>query len=717
MSVGTAAPAGQNRASDGASPAAGEPRATSAIRLRPLWSRWVYGGRIGDAGIFVGDLDADGHPEVVASSTSIGGDFANDSWFVAKARPSATGPPSYEMVWHSPLSPQVLGALRVAQLDSDPQLEVVVALGAQILVYDGLTRAVQQTISTASPFPIHRLVVANADADASPEFVFCSEYSVYVYGMTGELEYTRRQYCEDIAVGQVDLDPTPEIVVANLTDPGYVIDGVTHAVEWAASQGFGAHVRLGDLDADGRDEIVAASSWMTIRIFDADTRSQAYPFALTPGYIGALQLVDIEGDGPLEIVYGDGAVGAIHVLNGANRKEKWQIANPEYGITEVAIADADEDGVANVVWGASYGTSGPKHLYIADAATLSIQWSSADIGGPFRALDASANVGDAPFAVIAASFTSEGGFGDGLYSFYRPQTGEILYTSPDLTGIGWAGITGIRAAQLDDDAQVEIVVATSDAYTGILVCLDSLTHEEQWRTTLPDDLTVSSLALADVDLDGQLEAVVGVRSWVGVLRAAVSVFDATTGAVEWQSPTVATGSVDLAWLRLAQLDADPQTDIVVGGTNGRVYVLDAVDHTVRSLRPHAVTALETVDIDHDGIAELLVGTSGGNIRRVDAATGVVLETIFTEAAPIDSLVAGDLDGDQVPDYVTASGNAIRVHPGGARRRTWKSGVLAYPPSVVGGRDSLLLANVDGQPGPELIVNLGHAGFTVYTTSP
>jgi hypothetical protein len=180
---------------------------------------------------------------------------------------------------------------------------------------------------------------------------------------------------------------------------------------------------------------------------------------------------------------------------------------------------------------------------------------------------------------------------------------------------------------------------------------------------------------------------------------------------------VAGGFVHLPWLRLAQVDADPQKEIVVGGTNGQIYVLDAVELSTRSLGPQDVRALETIDRDGDGVSELLVGTAAGHVRQIDAITGAVVELLFTEAASVDALVAGDLDGDLQPDLVTASGNAVRVRSGTTGLLLWNSGVLAHTSSSVGRWDSVLLADADGHEGLEILVNLGRAGFTVFSARP
>ena len=690
---------------------AGDETAPDVFSMQPYWSRHVYGVGIGARGLHVVDLDGDGQPEIVASSSTRGGFWANDSWIVVRRISGAAEP--YTLTWRSPIGAEV-SAVRVAQVDADPAPEVVVVAGTQVQVWDGATLTLQQ--SFALPEALNSLTVGNADGDAALEYVACAESAVRVYGLGGALERTLLFPCSDAAVGQVDLDAAPEIVIANWDEAGYVVDGVTQALEWTNSFGFGRRVRLGNLDGDARLEAVAASSWQQIRVFDVDLQSLT-DSVTTDHDISALQLVDVEGDGPLEIVYGDGQWGEVHVLNGATRQQKWQLANPEHGVTDVAFGDVDQDGQRELLWGAGYSTTGPDYLYVAATAPPAIEWQSSDIAGPFLALEAADVVGTSRRALLAASFESDSGYDDGLYFFHRVTTGAAFYQSPPLTGSNWTGMTRLRAVQADADPQTEVLVATSTTYTGLLICKDTLTHAEQWRATLPDGLTIASLAVADVDLDGQPEAVVGVEvQHTGAPGVFVYVFDAATGAQEWRSPALSSGFVDLPWLRLAQVDADPQPDIVVGATTGQVYVLDGVTHVTQSLGPQAVSALETFDTDGNGVAELYVGTTSGAVRRVSATTGAVLATMFTESAQVDALVMGDLDGGAA-DFVTASGNVLRVRSGATLWLLWASAPLASSGAVVGGRDSLLLDDIDGTPGLELVANLGPSGFVVLRPVP
>ncbi len=676
----------------------------SSWAMRPLWWRHVYGGSLGWAGLEVADLDGDGQTEIVAGSATLRPFVVNNSWIVARRSPVEKS--AYEVDFRSPVSAAALTALRVAQVDGDPTPEVVAATGAQLLVYDGASRQLKQSLPTSAS-AIQALAVSDSDGDGDLEYVLCSQTTLYVYDLSGALAWSLPAPCVDLAVGQVDDDAAPEIVIGDGNDPGYVIDGQTRAVEWTSSFGFGSHVRLADVDADGRQEVVAGFFADAIRVFDAELLSLKASVA-TP-LLTALQVFDVEGDGPLEIVYGDSQFGAVHVLDAATLAEKWQIENPDSGVTELAIGDPDGDGVRELLWTNGLSSSGPDHLFAAPVTRRSIEWRSPAVDGPFLGLDVARAVGGARRAVLGAAYSTFSDCCDGRYFFHYASTGAAFYDGPPQ---GLDGLTRLRAAPLDADGQAEVVVGAIG-----LTCFDTLTHQIQWQASLPNGLGVASLALRDVDADGALEAVVGAEvRHSGATGVSVLVFDAATGALEWQSPLLASGYVDLPWLRVAQLDADPQPEIVVGATNGQVYVIDRVLSTTLTLGAQDVAAVETFDVDGNGVAELFVGTSAGAVRRVHPTTGAVLATPFSEAACVDALAMGDLDGDGTADYATASGNVVRVRSGLNASLLWASAPLGGPTVRVGERDSLLLAEVDGRGQPELVVNFG-SGFVVLTSEP
>ncbi|WP_224372617.1 FG-GAP-like repeat-containing protein [Hyalangium versicolor] len=670
--------------------------ASGELQVTREWFRSIFGYNIGSKGLYVVDVDADGHSEAVISAGSY--------WYIASSQGK-----EYVQRWVSSNGLSI-SALRVAQFDADPALEIFVANGNQLQVYDGATLTVQKTLTLPSSVATG-LTVADVDADGALELVFSdatyfSNSTLFILDAnTGAVEFRGTNMGgSSFAVGQVDGDAALEIVV----NTGTVVDGQSRAVEWNNPDTFGGIVRVGDLDGDGLDEIVAGYAWTTgLRVYQGDTRQLSYSVPVFN--LAAVRVADVEGDGTQEIVYGDAQWGSIHILNGATGAEKWKVSNPEHGVTEIAVGNADADGAREIFWGAGATSTGPDRLYVADAVTHVRDWQSLDISGPFYALTASDVDGDGQVELLSGSYTSDSSYGDGLFFIHDGATHALEYQSGEPTGLDWTGLWRIRTANVDADPQQEIFVTSSITYDAVLLCYDGLTHAEQWRIKL-DDVSFRGMQLADVDGDGVLEVVTSVANQTGG-TVGIYVYNAATGALKWSTPTPGVSSLSL--LRVANVDEDPALEIIAAQSS--LFIIDAATRTVQlTTGTLGVSALETVDMNGDGRSEILIGTSSGAIQVINATTGTVSQTLYSTTGSINGLGVVDLTSDGVKDYVFANGERLRIVNGSSRAEAWSSEVLG---TNVGAQDSLLVADLDGDQRPEITVNVGTNGFMIFDVGP
>jgi hypothetical protein len=687
--------------------------ATSGLRVQEEWVRAIFGSSIGGVGLNIADLDGSGELKIVASAFA--GPFGSTSYYWYVLSYSSGG---YRQEWVSSPYAAGISAVRTKNLDGVPGAEIVVAAGDEIFIYDGATRELLRNIQTAAR-SIGDLKIADADGNGELELVFCDvDYSggvalgLAIYDLaTGEQEFYAEEYaCWQVDVGNVDGDRSPELVLGSSEHPGRVLDGTTHVLEWTYPPGFGDLVRLGDVDRDGLEEIVAGPFWSSpITIYDADLRSSAWEIPTDFG-LDELQVLDVEGDGQLDIVYSDSVGNALYAWDPWAREQKWTIANPATGVAELAAGDTDGDGRRELLWGAGDGSTGPDYLYVAEAGAGApvLEWQSQDLRGPFRALDFGDVDDDGRPELLYGTSSSESGYGDGLFFIHDARTKELEYESGPTTGDNWLGVQSIRHADVDTDPQAELFVTTSHAYTGVLICYDGISFTEQWRWEASPHEGIYSLEPADIDGDGEVEVVVGGEGNVYVL-------DGATGVEEWRS----TGLGGRLWnLRLADIDADRNMEILVAHDRGRLFALDGVTRVQEWATDELfVSALETVDQDGDGIPEILIGTSplfgttSGEVARVDAASGLVAETLARYDEPINALAVVDVTEDLVPDLVVALPEEVAIYDGRfPSEKLWGSGLIGHG---VGERNSLRVGDIDEDGRLEILVNVGEMGFRVY----
>jgi uncharacterized repeat protein (TIGR01451 family) len=681
-----------------AGPARGQVAVGSGgLSVTEEWRFAVFGAGIGVTGLQIADLDGNGDGEIVAAG---GYHYSGPAlWFVASPRPDGT----IEHVWSSEEYPGDVTSVAVAQTDGDAALEVLIGSAGRLFAYDGASH--QLEFSWATPASaVRKLAVVDIDGDGALEAVFCDAFwetdALYVHTLaTGALEFVGPGYgCTDLEVGNVDADPGLEIVLARDDKPGLVLDGATRAVEW--SHAFGESLTLGNVDGDARVEIVG-QVLPGLSIFDAELQTLERSLPVSVSLNEPLAVADVDGDGPLEILYGYGASRTIRAVDGQTGALEWEVPNPEVQVMRFAVGNLDADPALEIAWGAGWGVSDPNSLSAADIGARAVGWRSLDLEGPFQALSFGDVDADGRPEILYGSLKSEH-YDSGPWFVRDAQTHVLEYQSPTADGTpSVEGLWRIANANVDGDPQQEIVV-TRHRPTEMpqLVCYDGLTHAEQWHVPLPGDLHVRGLQVANVDADAALELVVTTGAPGPPHR--VFVLSSATGATEWESAPLASTA---ALLRVGNVDADPAAEIVVAGD--RVLILDAATHALDDLGAFDATALDLADLDGDGVDDIIIGDILGRVRRVSPSGAV--SSLFLAPDGVAAVRATDVSGDGTPDLVLAVANVLSVRDGAGGGELWNSGPLrrASAPTWVAALDSLVVADVDADDRQEILVNVGY----------
>jgi len=129
----------------------------------------------------------------------------------------------------------------------------------------------------------------------------------------------------------------------------FVLDGISHAEVWSAPMTFNSDYGLahGDLDGDGRDDVVAAgnSTDRTVHALDGD---DGLPLWMHPtgGDVNVVRVVDLDRDGRSEVVAGsDDQI--VRVLDGCSGEEILSLTTAG-DVMDVAAGDISGDGLPNL---------------------------------------------------------------------------------------------------------------------------------------------------------------------------------------------------------------------------------------------------------------------------------------------------------------------------------------------------------------------------------
>lgn len=169
--------------------------------LRATQRGWKLEWEVADLGskvrrFFFRDLEGDGSMECVVATAS--------------GRILVYSMESYAILWENLEDRyQRLDAIDIGNVDSDPQLEIVVIADNRLHIYDGATKSRQWT--SPQDFKASELLIANVDKDPQPEIVLNSGVILDSRFLNIEVEWDK-PFGEWIAVADMNNDGYPDIV-------------------------------------------------------------------------------------------------------------------------------------------------------------------------------------------------------------------------------------------------------------------------------------------------------------------------------------------------------------------------------------------------------------------------------------------------------------------------------------------------------------------------
>lgn len=432
----------------------------------------------------------------------------------------------------------------------------------------------------------------------------------------------------DIATATLDLvqSGVPATVVYRLRVLLGQGDGSFTVLKGFTLPGEVTEVVLADLTGDGDVDLAYATDAPEGEtVWTAEGRGDgtfARPEAVTAtqqfGGITGLDAVDVDGDGRLDLVYGQGCV--IVLLNTGDGFAS-PICNPlELAPYALEVTDLNEDGIPDVAFG--------------DASGGHIRVALGDGAGHFTTAHTYSQIAGQVLSVVATDVDGDGHrdlLASGDFSFAGSQTGFAVLRGDGTGGFRlasrWvAGGSSLTIGDFTEDGRPDVVSEDAGGHDAAFLTVNA--GGGHFRTA---QLTVatarkaagqigSDVQSADVDNDGRDDVVL-------LAGTAVIVYLNRGGGayVRWSAPVISFGSDRILSAALGDLDGDGNLDVALGTLPDR------------------------------NVAVLLGRGDGSFAKAVTYGNG--------SGAAALSIDVGDVTGDGNLDIVTNTFTSLSVLPG------------------------------------------------------
>jgi hypothetical protein len=476
-------------------------------------------------------------------------------------------------------------------------------------------------------------------------------------------------------------------------------------------------VEVGDFNRDGWVDVAAASTaGSTVAVYRGSATGLVHTQTLVVGASPrGIAIADANNDGMLDIVTANRASSTVSVLLGDRAHPGAFLEHGDVaagtGSRDVVVADFDADGRLDIASGNEYAASVTvlsNNTFFAPAAYAlrHVTTGGATITAPFSDVVASADFnhdGRMDLATHGADFETVVILLTSGPAISLPVSGslialavadvngdgnsDVLYAAagPDANAIGsyfgdgrgafvkgpsasWIGVTSLAVGDVNRDGRPDLVSANRDLATGSWILQVGLGRGDgtfalsPTRVTLPD--SPRGLALADVNRDGQLDAVVllsgiargqpmEVRAWFGNGGGGLA-------ATSWNARFITTFGVQFG---VADVNQDGYLDLVaaefqqMGVALGSATGFSAPVYTPVTSEDQFLGAVATGDLNVDGHLDVTFGSGDVMFGNGD---GTFVAGGRFDYGDASSVRVADFTPDGLPDIVASTDRGITV---------------------------------------------------------
>lgn len=316
-------------------------------------------------GLAVGDLEGDGEREFIAASFAYGTTAASHGLvrgFDVRQRREVPylGLDLSGGNWD-------LWRVATGRLDADPQDEICQGLEGYgrsgIACFDGLTGELQWQTWLQENSTVVSLAITDVDSDHFPEVLAgvgrentsSQMPSVYCFaGSTGWLEWRSPPLAGKelslLEVGEVDGDPSVELVVADFRVGVWVVDGATGLVEYGPFPMAVTALAVARQPGSARGSLLVGLTDGNVGRLDPLNGIISPMISGLGGPVAALSVADLSDQLLLDTVAA--AAGRVQVFDGVTGERRWQsgfLGASTGDRDSLLIADLDRDGREDVI--------------------------------------------------------------------------------------------------------------------------------------------------------------------------------------------------------------------------------------------------------------------------------------------------------------------------------------------------------------------------------
>jgi len=520
-------------------------------------------------------------------------------------------PPGVRLTLPTGTAPNSLRA--VVDVDGDGEDEIVL-LGGGVFASHAESGLLERSFAVDNSHSRSRL--AQFDSDPQLELVLQGSHGLELLDTTtGEVQWQSEQlFAWDIAVGAFDVDPAFEIAlmrddVVSIYDAG----NLTPLAVIATGPGS---IDAVDIDANGRSEIIVRLA-NGLRVYDSTSGALVGSFQQTDSGIEGVAAGDFDGDGTMELAFGglgygerDSFLKFVGFASGlVESSVPWE---RDFGRGPVRV-DVDADGSEEFVL-ASYARQDSEWPYgfglaVLDAASRSVEYQSGDQSPNDWATAPDfvvSNVDADPAAEIVLLHGSSIRLIDG-----RTREVEALLTIGPQDS--WKFMVPVQA---DGDAPPEILLGSEG--TPRVGLYDLQSRSLLWRSVALSGHEVRFLAVEQLDDDSSLEVIAGTDMGLWV----------------WELDTLAMERVSSGGRNGVAVGRGPALErpVVTADTDAHLSLLDPDSLATLSRITLAATAKAIEFIP--GSSELVVAVGDAGAQFINVATGQVVASTASLGARV-----------------------------------------------------------------------------------